>query len=247
MEARRLKLTLSPPHVNHSNHRFCVKYPEGNAILYMGLSQVRDITRNTINTIINKRPFQNLEDFLLQVNPQKKEAQNLILCGALDGLTSIPSGLDRISFTQPPGQMQLFSDTEKQVTWNQQQRLKAQRDILGVSLSISPLEAFSEEIQSAGAITTLEARIKVGETVWVAGMRQTLRRFRNKSNQMIGYLMLEDLEGSLRVLIPPLLYKRHYLALRTQDTFLIKGTMESDPNHDRIQLVADEITVLHIS
>ncbi len=210
----------------------------------MGLSQVRDITRNTVESIINKRPFQNLEDFLLRVNPQKKEAQNLIMCGALDGLTTIPSGLKRISFAQPPGQMQLFSDSHKMEPWNMKQRLKAQQDILGVRLSISPLEECSEEIQKAGAITTMEAKNKIGEMVWVAGMRQTLRRFRNKSNQLMGYLMLEDLEGSLRVMIPPQVYKKHYIALRTHDTFLIKGMMKRETNQDRISMIADDITIL---
>jgi len=245
MESRRLNLNLSHPHINHSNHRFCVKYPEGEAVLYMGLTQVRDLTKKTVDSIIRKRPYHNLDDFLLRVNPQKKEAQNLIMCGALEGLTTIPSGLNRISFKQAPGQMQLFSEASKSDKWDTQQRLEAQRQILGVRLSMTHLEQFTEVIHAAGAVTTIEAQNMIGDKVRVAGMRQTLRRFRNKSNQMMGYLMLEDLEGSLRVMIPPQVYKIHFSELRNCESFLIEGIMEQDTTHNRTRLIAENITVLN--
>ena len=244
MEARRLKLELSHPHINHSNHRFCVKYPKGEAILYMGLAQVRDLTRKTIETIFRNRPFLNLEDFIIRVNPQKKEAQNLIMCGALDGLTTIPLGLDRIAYTQPPGQFQLFIDSHHTKDWNIQQRLKAQQEILGVSLAITPLEQFTEHIQSEGAVTTVESQNMIGRKIKVAGMRQTLRRFRTSTNQMMCYLILEDLDGSLRVMIPPHVYKKNYITLRDSDLFLVEGVMEQDTEHKRIRMIAEEITTL---
>ena len=247
MEARRMNLNLSHPHINHSDHRFCVKYPDGKGVLYMGLDQVRDLTKTTVDSIIHKRPYHNLEDFLIRVDPQKKEAQNLIMCGALEGLTTIPSGLNRISHTQPPGQMSLFTETSKPGKWDTQQRLEAQRKILGVRLSMSHLEQFTEVIQTAGAITTIEATNMIREKVRVAGMRQTLRRFRNKSNQMMGYLMLEDLGGSLRVMIPPHIYKKHFSDLRNYETFLIEGIMEQDATHNRIRMIAEKITVLKFS
>ncbi|MEA3326789.1 MAG: DNA polymerase III subunit alpha [Chloroflexota bacterium] len=247
MEARRLKLKLTHPHVNYSNHRFSVRYPKGEPILYMGFNQVRGLTRHTIEAIIHKRPFHTLEEFLIRVNPQKKEAQNLIMCGAFDGLTTIPLGLKQITQTRPPGQMQLFLDPNQTEDWNMQQRLKAQQEILGVSLTITPLEQFTEQIQSAGAVTTLEAQSLIGEKVRVAGMRQTLRRFRTRTNQMMCYLTLEDLEGSLRVMIPPQVYKKHYIALRESDLFLIEGVMEQATDQKRIRMIAGKVTSLSFS
>ena len=247
MEARRLNLKLTPPHVNHSDHRFCVRYPKGEPKLYMGLDQVRDLSHHTIEAIILKRPFHNLENFLLLVNPQKKEVQNLIMCGAFDGLTTIPQGLRQIEKTRLPGQMQLFSDSNQLEDWNMQQQLKAQQELLGVSLSMTPLEQFTGKIQSAGAVTILEAQSLIGEKVLVAGMRQTLRRFRTRTNQMMCYLMLEDLEGSLRVMISPQVYKKHYNALSESDLFLIEGVMEQDTDHKRIRMIAEKVTSLSLS
>ena len=69
-------------------------------------------------------------------------------------------------------------DEENQIEeWTLEQQITAQQEILGVNLASSPLELLTEQIQQAGAITTLEAINYVGEKVCVAGMRQTLRRF----------------------------------------------------------------------
>ena len=244
MEARRLGLSLHGPHINHSNHRFRVAYPKGQPRLYMGLNQVRDLTQRTISTILQKKPFTSLEDFLIRVDPQRKEAQHLLMCGALEGLISIPQGLTRIEHKRPSGQMQLFNATGDVDDWSPEQKFEAQRRILGVSLDSTPLELMADRIHSVGAITTLEAESRVGETVVVAGMRQTWRRTRTRSNQMMAYLNLEDMEGSLQVLVPPRLYQRCNQDLQEAGPFLIRGTVEMDAERQQVRLVAAEISLL---
>jgi DNA polymerase III alpha subunit len=244
MEARRLGLSLHAPHINHSNHRFRVKYPGGVPVLYMGLSQVRDLTHRTIERIIKERPFTSIEDYLVRVNPQKKETQNLIKCGAFDGLISIPAGLLRLERCQIPGQMNLFGSGTKDQDWDIDKLSKAQQEILGISLAISPLEQFAVQIQSSGAISTINAQGLIGEKIKIAGMRQTLRRFKTKSNQMMGYLNLEDQEGSLQITIPSWLYKKHFLTLREPGPFLVEGVIEADEGRQRVRMIAERITLL---
>jgi len=244
MEARRLGLQVNPPHVNHSNHHFRVTYPQGQPMLYMGLDQVRDLTQRTIATIIQNRPFHSLEDFIIRVDPQKKEAQNLIMCGALEGLTTIPQALNRIEHKRPPGQLGLFSSESYIEDWSIEQKTQAQQEILGVSLAMSPLEQYADQIQSQGAISTLEAQNRVSDKVRIAGTRQTLRRFRTRSNEMMCYLNLEDLEGSLQVVIPPKLYRLQYNILHETGPFLVEGVIESDSKGLRIRLLAQRIDLL---
>jgi len=247
MEARRLRLPLHPPHVNHSNGHFRVIYPKGEPHLYMGLGQVRDLTQRTLRNIIQNRPYHSLEDFLLRVDPQRKEAQHLLMVGALDGLVTIPEGLQRIEHKRPPGQMQLFGAPEASADWDEARRLQAQRELLGVTLGMSPLEQIADEIQSCGAITTLEAEDHSGEKVTLAGMRQTLRRTHSRSsNQMMAYLTLEDLEGSLQVLVPPRLYLAAYEDLREAGPFLIEGLIENDPERHQIRMIAEKVRLIRI-
>jgi DNA polymerase III alpha subunit len=244
MEARRLGLSLHGPHINHSNHRFRVAYPKGEPQLYMGLNQVRDLTQRTIDTILQQRPFTSLEDFLVRVDPQKKEARHLLMSGALDGLVSIPKGLARIEHKRPAGQMQLFHPVTQEDDWTDEQRFEAQRQILGVSLESDPLELMADRIHSVGAITTLEAESKIGENVIVAGMRQSWRRTRSRSSQMMAYLTLEDMEGSIQVLVPPQVYQRYYQDLQEAGPFLVRGIVEMDTERQQARLVATDVSLL---
>lgn len=247
MEARRLKLPLHPPHINHSDIHFKVTYPKGEANLYMGLEQVRDLTQKTIGAILRNRPFQSLEDFLLRVDPQRKEAGNLIMVGALDGIITIPEGLRRIEHKRPPGQMQLFGAPEIADDWDETERLQAQQDLLGVSLEISPLEQIADEIQASGAITTLEAQDRIDEKVTLAGMRQTWRRLRTKtSGQMMCFLNLEDLEGSIQVMVPSVLYAKVYNDLREIGPFLVEGVVKHDPDRHQTHVVAEKIQLVKV-
>jgi DNA-directed DNA polymerase III PolC len=244
MEARRLGLTVKPPQINHSQQRFQVTYPQGQPVLYMGLNQVRDLTQKTIQTILKQRPFHSLEDFLIRVDPQQREARHLIMCGALEGLTSIPAALKRIEHKRVPGQMNLFSSTEDVEDWCPAEKSKAQHEILGVSLVLSPLEQHAQQIQLAGAVSTLEAQNLIGQSVCVAGMRQVLRRFRNRSDQIMGNFTLEDFDGSLSILIPPELYRRHSLDLRQDGPFLFEGIMEGDQDKGQTRLIAERVILL---
>jgi DNA polymerase III alpha subunit len=58
-EARRMGLIVCPPHINYSTHNFTVKKmndSDGGA-LFMGLDQVKELTHQTIQRIIQFAPF----------------------------------------------------------------------------------------------------------------------------------------------------------------------------------------------
>ncbi len=244
METRRLGLRINPPHINHANHNFRVLYPQGQPVLYMGLNQVRELTQRTIAAIIQQRPFHSLEDFMARVNPNKKESQHLIMCGALEGLTTVPQALDRLEHEQSPGQMGLFTPINGLDDWSLEQKIQAQRAVLGISLEMSPLEQYADQLQSQGAISMLEAQNLVGEKVKIAGMRQTWRRFQTKSKEVMCYLNLEDMEGSFQVVISPKLYRQHNLILQEPGPFLVEGIIEADPEKHRIRILAQKIDLL---
>lgn len=244
MESRRLGLTVKPPHINYSHDRFRVRYPGGLPVIYMGLGQVRDLSFRTINAIIRHQPFTSIEDFIIRVDPQKKEAQNLVKCNALDGLISIEDGLAFLNYKQTSGQYQLFKTPSSKDEWDLDRKIQAQQEILGISLELTPLERFAEQIQATGSLSTAQTLEYVGERVTIAGMKQSLRRFKTKSNQTMCYLNLEDLEGSLQILVPPHLYRNHYMDLQEPGPFLIQGIMEMDDERRRYFLRAEKLKSL---
>ena len=248
-EARRMGLAVRPPHINHSKREFTACYPDGSPVLYMGLDQVRDLTRRTQEAILRQRPFNSLADFLARANPRQAEALSLIRCGALDGLGSIPALLRQVESggRTRPGQLSLFDqagfdqalpDLED---WSLSDRVAAQEEILGISVDAHPLELAADRIVAAGAISTLEAAGRLGSRVRVAGMRLSGRRSRTAGGEMMAFLTLEDLEGMLDVVVFPDAYRRSRSALSGPGPFLVEGTMVTEPSRAEPLLHAERV------
>jgi len=244
-EARRLGLTVRPPHVNHSRRNFAVGTVSGEKMLFMGLDQVKHLTRRTIEKIIRLRPFHALEDFLSRVDPRPQEAEHLAKVGALDGLGTIPAILKRLGSGWMAGQMSLFSlnalDGED---WSLEQKMVAQQELLGTSLEAHPLELLSEQISRSGAITTAEAAERVGQRVTIAGTRHTSRRSRTARGEMMMFLTIEDLSGMLDVIIFPDIYQRTKAITSSSFPMLITGTVEADGEQDEPFLKVEKVEML---
>jgi len=228
-EARRMGIPLRPPHINHAERVFSVRYPQGVPTLFMGLDQVRDLTRKTQKRILDGRPFHSLDDFLTRVDPRPKEAENLIRVGALKGLGTIPGLLAGIQGSgwryQQPRLFDLSSQGEPP-EWDLATRMAAQEQILGAGVDAHPLELVAEQVAQADAITTLEALTLKDEDVRVAGVQQTLQRFHTQEGQAFFILELEDLEGVLKVLLTPDQRRFYRGVLSSKKPFVVEGIMD---------------------
>jgi DNA polymerase III alpha subunit len=243
-EARRLGLAIRPPHVNYSGRNFVYRADEqGEGVLFMGLDQVRDLTRATIDRILRGRPFHSLEDFLVRVDPRLLEARNLARIGALQGFGSISSSLQRIEHRDwQKGQPSLFTLPGLEAeSWTLEQIVAAQTELLGTSLEAHPLELLAAKIHAAGAITTVDAAGRVGQRVTVAGIRQSGHRSRTAKGLSMMFLTLEDLSGMLDVVLFPDAYRRSEQSLHSSGPLLVTGVMEMDASRPEPLLHAEKV------
>ncbi len=243
-EAHRLGLAVHPPHINHSGVNFVVSPDDG--ALYMGLDQVKDLTRRTIERIRRQRPFHSLEDFLTRVDPRPQEADNLVRVAALDGMGNIPTLLRRLGGGRwIPGQMNLFTwETAAEEDWGVAQKAAAQQEILDISLEAHPLELAEARIRAAGALTTVDAAGLVGQRVTVAGVKQTSHRSRTSRGDAMLFLTLEDLSGMLDVVLFPDAYRQYKRVLSGSGPFLISGVVEMDDTRGEPLLKAERVISL---
>jgi DNA-directed DNA polymerase III PolC len=250
-EARRLGLSLRAPHINYAQQEFSLQFVDQQALLFMGLEQVRDLTQRTQKRMIAERPFHSLTDFLVRVDPRSQEAENLIRIGALDGLGGIPDLLGQIKKQDwKSGQFPMFTTSptlqpaQRNETWPLAQVIADQETILGAAVIAHPLELAAERIKAAGAISTVEALQYVGQSVQVAGMRQTWRRGKNSRGDIYYFMCLEDLEGMLDVFIPGEVYRRYRHAFSKPGPWVIEGLLEPDPTSGECTLRAARVALL---
>jgi DNA polymerase-3 subunit alpha len=152
-EAVRLDLSVRPPHVNHSGPRFTLDWEGEQAVLWMGLGQVRDLRRTSVRAIVAGRqrpqdraqqPFASLRDLLQRVPLQRKEVVHLIQCGALDGLGESRAALlveaAEIERAGSVLQMTLGFAPPEVPAEPAAQRLAWERHLLGQPVSVHPLQ-----------------------------------------------------------------------------------------------------------
>jgi len=239
-------LTVRPPHVNYAARNFSVRVVAGQKVLFMGLDQVRDLTRRTIERILRYQPFTSLEAFLAQVDPRLQEAKNLAQVGALEGLGAIPAILRRLQGGWQAGQMSLFAwdavgGESAGEDWTLEQKVAAQQELLGISLEAHPLELLADQIASRGALTTVEAAGRVGQRVTVAGLRQSGHRSRTARGDAMMFLTLEDLSGMLDVVLFPDAYRQARGFIHSSQPLLVTGIVEMDASRAEPLLRAERV------
>jgi len=89
-EARRMGLALRPPQVNYALPEFSVRYLDGSPVLFMGLSQVRELTRRTQGRILRYRPSPPSWTSSPASILAPRRLKNLVRIGALEGFGTIP-------------------------------------------------------------------------------------------------------------------------------------------------------------
>ena len=171
-EARRLGISVRPPHINHSGRRFTLAFEEDAPVLWMGLGAVRDLRASAIAAIEAGRPYATLGDLLARVQLQRRELENLIKCGALDGLATSRNAL----LAQLPGAKRgalqlafdfLAPDVEPETP---AQRLAWEQRILGLPMSAHPL-ALVRPTLPAGLVSLAQMRAQPGRRLQTAGVR----------------------------------------------------------------------------
>ncbi|MCK4549433.1 MAG: DNA polymerase III subunit alpha, partial [Candidatus Krumholzibacteria bacterium] len=236
-EARRMGLVLLPPCVNTSRVRHHGRGRE----LRVGLMQVKGLTLATIESIVGKRPFESLPDFLVRVPASQREVESLIRCGAFacfartrpelmwelrvlsaaDGLIEpdLPSMLDRVP--EIPD-------------FDLRSSLEAERETLDMCVAAHPLTMFEETLGDLAGRVSLTSSADLhdrdGSDVDLVGWRVTAKATRtsDKGEEMI-FVTFSDRSGRFEAIFFPKVYRRVARELfRARGPYHIRGRVESD-------------------
>lgn len=192
-EAQRLGFRVMPPHVNFSERKFTLtrgltehrRKLEGEnsqlliandqlPTLWMGLGQVRDLRRSTIDQVIEKRPFMSLADLLQKVKMQEKEARHLIQSGGLDGLganrAAMLNELKTILRAGGAGQMTFaFAQESAAPPESLAEQLEWETRLLGLPMSANPILVYREKTGDDVPLALLPRLLNMKTTI--AGTR----------------------------------------------------------------------------
>jgi DNA polymerase III subunit alpha len=203
----------------------------------------------------------------------KRVLESLVKAGALDSLVpegSIPSRRARLFAAvdraidhggrhqrdRDKGQHQLFGGTDETGTsstgvrlpdvapWPESQQLVFEKEALGLYLSGHPLERFSGDLKTFGALRVgdLLARPSSEADVWAAGIVSGLRPLKTKKGDRMCAFNLDDLGGSIEVVVFPETFAKFGAGVEADAMLLIRGKFEKDDESARI--VATEVMAI---
>ena len=253
-DCREMKITVQPPDVNLSDHDFSVCDNK----LVFGLGAIKNIGSKAIDSIIQAREnltrFESLEQLCEGVDMQlanKRVFENLIKSGACDSLGQSRAGMmndlqARMEQGQAKqrdekvGQSSMFDSFEIDTgedgfssssfeEWSDGDRLKLEKESIGFYITGHPLDGFTQELSwftDATSATIAEAGNR--KAVSLAGIPiKHLPKTTRKGDKM-GIITLEDLQGSIEVILWPEIYSQVQDLLIEEAPLLVKGEVDSE-------------------
>jgi DNA polymerase-3 subunit alpha len=244
--------------------------PTLNAIRY-GLAAIKNVGEGAMASAIAERErrgdFTSLEDFCSRLDSRignRKIIESLVKAGAFDFLqrrraelfacieetlaASAASHRDRAA-----GQVSLFGDlppapiaraAHTYKPWTDRETLSFEKELLGFYVTGHPLDAYASLLGSGKyqAIASL-GELSDRATFTIAGaISQVDRKFTKKEGKPFAVVFLEDLTGTLEVVLWNETYVTVAHALEPGSVIAIRGTI--DKRDDTIRATAQKVKVL---
>lgn len=259
-DCRDMNIQVLPPDVNTGFYGFTV----GDGCIRFGLGAIKGVGQQAITSLLKEReahgPFQSFFDFcerldMRQVN--KKVLESLIKSGALDTLGmhraqmlgNMPRVLEwaqRQQADRQQGQISLFGGVttdiaatapavEPVATWLESEQLTYEKEALGFYISSHPLIAVQPQLRRLVTATSQTLAEMQGEhTVTVGGLITQHRVQMTKNGDRMAFLTLEDLYGSLEIIVFPETYRQSLAACESEEPVIIWGKSEGDGAEGRL-------------
>ncbi len=225
-EAHEMGLEVLPPDINRSDRDFAVV---DGRIVY-GLIGIRNVGAGAVDAILAERtaggPFTDVFDFLERIDSHlmnKRVVETLAQVGALDSLgetrATIAHNLDKLldaaarsREARAYGQASLFDagteaarprvELERKAEWPAAEKLAFEKENLGFFVSGHPLDPWRGLI---GKHVNVDLSRKEGlandRGCTLVGMLHEVREIRTKSGRPMAFARLEDLAGSIELVI----------------------------------------------
>ena len=236
-----------------------------------GLAAIKNVGEGAMAAAIAERErggdFASLEDFCSRVDSRianRKIIESLVKAGAFDFLdrdraelfacieetlaSAATAHRDRAA-----GQVSLFDDLPRQsasrpnrvfAPWNEREKLSFEKELLGFYVTGHPLDAYAH-LFAAGKYQTIASLGELDDraSFTIAGaIVQVDRKFTKKEGKPFAVVFIEDLTGTLEVVLWNETYVPLSNALEPGAVLAIRGTL--DKRDDNVRATAQKVKVL---
>jgi DNA polymerase III subunit alpha len=233
VDARKRGLQVQPPDINESRADFSIV--DGG--IRFGLAAIKNVGRGAVEQIVQERdasgPFKSLDDFCDRMagvqDVNARALDGLVRSGACDvfgernqllaTLEKARQRAEQARRDRESGQISLFGMVEEpqaaQMDYGvpqappmpPEERLRSEKELLGLYLSDHPLNRIEEELAQVTDTPLVELTSELmGREVRIGGLVRAWRRVVTRKGQIMAYAEVEDLTGMVEVTFFPRAY-----------------------------------------
>ena len=268
-EVRAMGVEVLPPDINASARSFTVA--EDVMRFGLGaVKGVGSAALDSIQLVRKEKPFTTMQDFCERVDLRKvnkKVVEALIKCGAFDTLggkrAQFFAGFEdsmeigqRLQKEQESGQDSLFGSKEILSVggngygelpnideWDEKTLLSYEKEALGFYVTGHPLARYSDSIKRFATCETAGLPERTDkEQVRVCGIVSGIKELITKKGDRMAFVTLEDLSGSVEIIVFPEVYTAAMELLKGEDPLLVSG--ELDVGEEACKILATEVSLL---
>lgn len=259
-ECKEMGIGILPPDINRSNKEFIVE--EGS--IRFGLSAIKNVGITALDSIITTREkegrFSSLFDLCKRVDLRKvnrKVLEVLIKAGAFDSLGAKRSQLMQVLETaiesaeglkkeNAQGQVNIFEGVKAMEgphhrelpeipEWSKHQVLSFEKETLGLYITGHPLASYETELSRLTIPSSRINDLPDRHEVTVGGTISRIKRLTTKKGERMASLTIEDLQGTLEVLVFPDLFRKHSEDFSNDLPLIITGEIDKAENGTKIK------------
>ena len=261
-DARIMGVDVLPPDVNSSVWDFAIEDRDGQKpAIRFGLGAIKNVGQGPVEIICKARAksgaFGNLNEFATRVDLRasgKRALESLIKVGAMDCFGSraaLLEALDRVVAVSSSnfraaeaGQMSLFgthTGVTESVTLplvpdaDRRETLNWERELIGIYLGEHPLTPYLNEIrQVVSYFSSTLGEAQHEEKVRVAGMVTAIKPHQTKTGKMMAWVTLEDLSGTIELVVFPRTWEKFQFALEIGGVILAEGKVDAQNSPSKV-------------
>ena len=263
-ECRSQGIEILPPDINESDKAFTVI---GSKIRF-GLAAVKNVGENAIESIVaarNDGKFSSQFEFCERVDLKKvnkRVIEGLIKCGAFDSTEAFRSRMmasledcvdygQRLQKEKADPQISLFDLKADQFAinlpnmseideWDEKQLLAFEKESLGFYITGHPLSEYEDILEKfANTNSSTLKEQNDGDAVRIGGMIRSTKIIKTKKGDLMAFVTLEDLHGSVEIIVFSTLYAKVYDLLTDDSSILVRGHLQKDENS--VKILADTL------
>ena len=206
----------------------------------------KEVNKRTVESFIKSGAFDSLH--------ATRKQMMLVYISVLDDVVqekkkAITGQMSLFDFLEEDDKISITSTMPDVGEFAKEELLSYEKEVLGVYLSGHPLEAYeSLLVKNVTALTTdfepeeenEDPKKRDGELVRVGGMITEITKKTTRTNSMMAFLTLEDLVGTIEVIVFPKDYEKYKEQLREDNKVFIKGRVSADEER-AAKLVCSEV------